>query len=348
MSRIIKYGHLIRDRDYIQDSSGCYLKVLGDNHPEGKVVSYIKYFPSNIPNRMINNKGYGYNSFVSKSFVILGEEPDRICHSNFHGGLITCTPIEKVTNVYSCRAKLKTIWNNKRQYQNHRVGKELINFLEKILEFVDINKLGITGSFLIDAETESSDIDLVCYGRDTFNKLQNIFYSSDAIIPYIGEQAQKLYKRRMVHMEPMDYDLFIKQETRKLQGLTRMEFIHINCQPLRNDEDDFFDEIKFVEIGEIQCIATITDDKQSIFTPCYYKIRVEDIIDSLFDDGRNFLKKITSLISYIGTYSCSFNTGDKIFIKGKLVKILSKDKVQYSIEISPWNTNRIFTAKLLH
>lgn len=348
MSRIIKHGHLVRDRDYIQDSSGRYLKVLGDNHPEEKIVSYVKYFPSAIPNRMINNKGYGYNSFVSKSFVVLGEEQDRICHSDYHGGLITCTPIEKITQVYSCRLKLKEIWQNKDVYQNHRVGKELINFLEEALKVVDINKLGITGSFLIGAETENSDIDLVCYGRDAILKLQKVFYSSDTVIPYVGEQAQKLYKRRMIHMEPMDYDLFVKQETRKLQGLTPVEFVHINCQPLRDDEDDFFDEIKFIEIGEIQCIATIVDDKQSIFAPCYYKIEVEDIIDSLFDDGINFAKKIKSLISYIGTYSCCFNTGDKIFIKGKLVKILSKGKAQYSIEISPWNTSRIFTAKLLH
>lgn len=348
MSRIIKLGHLIRDRDYIQDTSGRYLKVLGDNHPEGKIVSYVKYFPATIPNRTINGNGYGYNSFVSKSFVVLGEEPDRICHSDYHGGVITCTPIEKITHVYSCREKLKEILGNKSIYENHRVGKELISFLVKAIESIDINKLGVTGSFLIGAETENSDIDLVCYGLGTYNKLQNLFYNSDSVIPYMGEQAQKLYKRRMIHMEPMDYDLFVKQETRKLQGLTPVEYIHINCQPLRDDEDDFFDQVKFIEIGEIQCIATIVDEKQSVFAPCYYKINVEDIIDSLFDDGRDFSKKIKSVMSYIGTYSGCFNVGDKIFIKGKLVKILSKGEVQYSIEISPWNTSRIFTAKLLH
>lgn len=348
MSRIVKQGHLIRDRDYIKDSSGRYLKVLGDNHPEDKIVSYVKYFPSSIPNRMIKDKTYGYNSFVSKSFVVLGGEQDRICHSDYHGGLITCTPIEKVTEVYSCRLKLKEIWQNKAYHQSHRVGKELINFLEEALKVVEIEQLGITGSFLISAETDNSDIDLVCYGQDAFSSLKNLFYSSDAVIPYIGEHAQKLYKRRMIHMEPMDYDLFVKQETRKLQGLTPVEYIHINCQPLRDDEDDFFDQVKFIEIGEIQCIATIVDEKQSVFAPCYYKINVEDIIDSLFDDGRDFSKKIKSVMSYIGTYSGCFNVGDKIFIKGKLVKILSKGEVQYSIEISPWNTSRIFTAKLLH
>lgn len=42
----------IRDRDYILDSDGNYLKVVGDIHPKGCVVSYVKYFPSEYGTRL--------------------------------------------------------------------------------------------------------------------------------------------------------------------------------------------------------------------------------------------------------------------------------------------------------
>ena len=68
----------IRDRDYILDSDGNYLKVVGDVHPKGYVISYVKYFPSEFGTRIKDGKRYGYNSFVSKSFSILGGEKDRV------------------------------------------------------------------------------------------------------------------------------------------------------------------------------------------------------------------------------------------------------------------------------
>lgn len=336
---------MIFDRDYILDDQGNLLKVIGNSHPTNKVVSYVKYFPSSEGPRVINNKKYGYNTFVPKSFVILENDPDRVCFSEFHGGIVTCTPTDRIKSIFSCKEKLSYIAKNPNKYLHHRVGAELIDFIQNIYDKVDLDNLGITGSFLIDAYEDTSDIDLVSYGTDNLEELRKCF--NKYTIQYSGKYSLPLFKRRMTHMEPMDFDLLIKQESRKLQGLTKKSKIHINCQPLRKSEGDIFSNLTMFEVGNIACIAEIIDDSEGRFSPSYYKIKVLDIINSLFSGNKEFTDNLKVFISYIGSFSNNFRNGDKVYLEGKIVAIREKEKTYYGIEVTPWNSDRSFKASLL-
>lgn len=335
----------VRDRDYILDTDGNYLRIVGDYHPAGTVVSYVKYFPSVHGVRMIRNKLYGYNSFVAKSFIILKECDDRIIFSHRHGGIITTTPETKIREYFSCRKKIQQIVSQKDIYSKHPVGKYLIDFLDLITDAVDLRYVGITGSFLIGAENKNSDIDLVCYGEKTYQNLKLFFEKKTFIQRYENELANILFARRMIHMAAMDFDTLILQESRKLQGVIRGTDIHINCQPLRLDDDTSMD-LNLMEIGDISCVAQILDDSQGGYSPAYYRIEVLSIVNSIFADAQ-FKEKITVMLSFIGVFSQSFKTGDKVFLEGKLVRIIKHGKTCFGVELSPWNTDRVFKAVLL-
>lgn len=334
-----------RDRDYIKDKAGRFLRVLGDHHLDDSIASYVKYFPSDLGIRTINGKLYGYNSFVSKSFVILKECDGRIAFSHRHGGIITTTPVNEISSHYSCKNKLQHIATRRDEYLKHIVGRHLIGFIDTISSMISLNKIGITGSFLIDAQNDKSDIDLVCYGKDAYEVIKKYFQGSSFIQRYEDGLADILYTRRMMHMAPMDFDTLILQESRKLQGVVRGTGIHINCQPLREIDDCFMDFTMMV-IGEISCIAQIVDDSQGIFAPAYYEIDVVSFVNCLFNDN-SFKKRITLMISYMGDFSQVFRNGDKVFLEGKLVKIKKDGKVMFGIELSSWNTERKYKAILL-
>lgn len=333
------------DRNYIMDTDGNYLKIIGNFHPDDCVISYVKYFPSIHGHKIINNKRYGLNSFVAKSFAILGDDPSRVIFSKQHGSVVTCTPIKKIAQVFDCRAKTKEILENKEKYSSDGVGTELVSFLEKISDSVDIKNIGVTGSFLIDGNDAGSDIDLVCYGEETTNQLTDCF--KDYTIPYKNEYALSLYKRRMNHMYPMDFELFIDQENRKLQGLTPNKKIHINCQPIQKIEDDVFKNITMIEIGEIECIAKITADKYGRFAPALYSIQITDMLDSLFSTGSDFIKKVKVLVSFLGGYANCFRISDRVHLKGNLIQIAEGNNVYYGIELTPWHTSTLHRASLL-
>ncbi|HAS84757.1 MAG TPA: hypothetical protein DCS23_01635 [Candidatus Yonathbacteria bacterium] len=333
------------DRNYILDNDGNYLKIIGNFHPDGKIVSYVKYFPSQYGHKTIEDQKYSFNSIVAKSFVFLKGNPDRVCFSSHHGNIVTCTPIEKVKKIFDCREKLQEILNNKEKYLGHPVGSELIKFLDHIATKVNMGKVGITGSFLVDAFDKNSDIDLVCYGNEATTIMRECF--DKFTISYRGEFAMSLYLRRIAHMKPMNFDLLIEQENRKLQGLTQENKIHINCQPLREDENDFFEKLELIDIGEIECIAVIVDDTEGQYAPSVYKIEIIDIIQSLFSSDSNFSSKVQVFISYIGGYANSFRKGDKVYLKGGLVLIRENNKIYYGVELTPWNTDSFHQANLL-
>jgi predicted nucleotidyltransferase len=341
---------IARDRDYLVDASHTFFKVVGDYHPETLIVSYVKYFPSSFGTRLINGQRFGYNSFVPKSFTLSPHQRDRICFSPYHGGIVPCIPQAEVKTVFHCQERLQAIWQQKERYQRHPVGQELISFLEAIDDHVDIAQLGVTGSFLLDCATESSDIDLVCYGWEAYRQMDWIFHKSDVLIPYTDEAyARRLYTRRMISMAPMNFDLLLLQETRKFQGVTRHRHIHLNCQPLRNlAVQTFFADLSMVEVGEISCIAEIVDDREGIYAPALYMIRVVDILDSLFY-GEEIRHDVRAMISFMGAYANSFRKGDRVFLQGKMVQVQKSrsSEIFYGVELTPWNTSRTFRANLL-
>ena len=341
---------IARDRDYLVDTRKNILKVVGDYHPETHIVSYVKYFLSPFGTRMIDGQRFGYNSFVSKSFTLFPQQHNRVCFSSYHGGIVPCTPLTEIQAVFHCQERLQDILRQKEQYRTHAVGEDLIDFLEAIEDRVDITQLGVTGSFLLNCYTESSDIDLTCYGQDAYQQMDWAFHESGLLIPYTDEAyARRLYARRMIHMAQMNFDLLLLQEARKFQGVTRNHRVHLNCQPLRDlAVQSYFADLTMVEIGEISCIAEIVDDSEGVYAPALYGIRVVDIIDSLFY-GEEIVHDLRAMISFIGAYANSFRNGDKVFLQGKMVQMQKSNssKIFYGVELTPWNTNRIFSANLL-
>jgi predicted nucleotidyltransferase len=340
---------MFRDRDYILDNLGNFLRIVGDHHVHD-IVSYVKYFPSEYGVKIIRGKPYAFNSFVPRSLAILGESPGRIQFSSQTGTVMSVTPIHEVSQVFNCRAKVLEILESREIYLAHSVGKYLIYLLDIFGNSIDLSNIGITGSFLIDGYDDGSDIDLVCYGLDTSEAVKKIFHDSSTMSLYQGKDALPLYKRRMQHMANLDFETLIIQENRKNQGFIGTQKIHVNCQPLREDETpSIFSSFSLVEVGYISCILQIENDSEGVFAPAYYDVSVIEILDSLHVGILNLKEKVEFLICILGTYSGVFVTGDKVFVDGKLIQLTSKsyDHITYGIEISSLNNNRIFSASLL-
>lgn len=140
-----------------------------------------------------------------------------------------------------------------------RAGRDLLAIIERIISNGATDLFGITGSFLAGCFNAGSDIDLVCYGTAGYDAAQELFKVTDLIRPYMGDDLTRLYLRRAKYMAGSDFDSLIKQEQRKLQGLTPHADAHINCEPIRSDNDRAFARMYAKEIGEMTLLATVTD-----------------------------------------------------------------------------------------
>lgn len=237
-------------------------KVIGDVHPDSHYLGYVKYHPDGKGDRRLFGQTYRQNSVVSKSFGILADRPECYVYSPVLGCVITGLPRQDIAVHYSCRQALTAIHEDPGRVEGARAGRDLLAIIERVISNGAADLFGVTGSFLAGCFNARSDIDLVCYGTAGYEAAQELFKDTDLIRPYAGDDLTRLYLRRAKYMAGSDFDTLIRQEQRKLQGLTPHADAHINCEPIRSDNDRTFTRMYAKEIGEMTLLATITNHAQ--------------------------------------------------------------------------------------
>ncbi|MGH3809641.1 MAG: hypothetical protein ACRDRU_24060 [Pseudonocardiaceae bacterium] len=321
-------------------------KVIGDVHPDGHYLGYVKYHPDERGDRRLFGRTYRQNTVVSKSFGILADRPECYVYSPILGCVITGLPRQDIATHYSCRQALAAIHENPGRVRGARAGKDLLAIIAHIIEAGAAELFGVTGSFLAGCFNERSDIDLVCYGEAGYRAARELFACADLIRPYAGDDVMQLYLRRAKYMAGGSFDALIRQEQRKLQGLTVQTGAHINCEPLRSDEDHAFARMYAKEIGEMTLLATITDHAQGLATPALYLINVQIILSATVDEPEAFARRIIYLRSYLGAYTGAFRTGDIVHLSGKLVHLQDGIHSGFGIELTPWSVSKSYLANL--
>ncbi|MER5969435.1 nucleotidyltransferase domain-containing protein [Streptomyces sp. NPDC002055] len=337
----------VRDRDYLLDRSGVIFKVIGDVHPGSHWLGYVKYHPDQRGDRTLFGTTYRQNTVVSKAYGILADRPECYVYSPAIGCVITGVPCEDVVMHYSCRQALATLHETPELLDGSAVSKDLLAIIGWIADQDAGDVIGVTGSFLVGVAGPRSDIDLVCYGPRGYEAAQGLFAERSLIRPYEGEDLTRLYLRRAKYMAGSSFDMLLRQESRKLQGLTAGAGAHINCEPLRADGDRTFHDVIAQEVGQISVLARITDHREGLATPALYGIEVDTVIASTIDEPEVFARRITHLRSYLGAYTGAFREGDTVHISGRLVHIQGpKGAGGFGIELTPWSATESYLANL--
>ncbi|MER5302145.1 hypothetical protein ABT039_22180 [Streptomyces lasiicapitis] len=337
----------IRDRDYLLDRAGIIFKVIGDVHPGSHWLGYVKYYPDPRGDRTLFGRTYRQNTVVSKAFGILADRTECYVYSPAVGCVITGVPREDVVTHYSCRQALSTLYHSPELLDGSAVSKDLLAIIDWVIQAGAGDVIGVTGSFLVGAFNDRSDIDLVCYGPRGYRVAQELFAERSLIRPYEGEDQTRLYVRRAKYMAGSSFDALMRQESRKLQGLTAQAGAHINCEPLRDDSDRTFHGVTAQEVGAISVLARVTDHAQGLATPALYGIEVETVISSTIDESAVFARRITQLRSYLGAYTGAFREGDTVYLSGRLVHVQGPDgRGGFGIELTPWSAAESYLANL--
>ncbi len=260
--------------------------------------------------------------------------------------MITGVPRQDIAAHYSARTALAAIHHNPDLVAGARAGRDLLTLINRITEAGHADLFGVTGSFLVGCFNARSDIDLVCYGLTGYQAARALFADPTLVKPYTGEDLTRLYLRRAKYMAGSDFHALLRQEQRKLQGLTPHADAHINCEPLRDDHDHAFARMTAKEIGEVTLLATITDHTQGLATPALYGIKVNTILAATIDEPERFARRITHLRSYLGAYTGAFRTGDTVHVAGKLVHLQDGDHGSFGVELTPWSVSSSYLANL--
>ena len=150
------------DHDHLEDVEGNIYVVVGNTHPPGEVIAYIKYVPTST--KTIWCRGFKCYERVIRRYGVRNVVNAVVKYQNYSldpifGAKIPKIPLSRVSTIYKPTTRLYEILQSPRDQLEVQVA----NLAVTIEQYtgIPISKLGINGSILVKIHNPKySDIDL--------------------------------------------------------------------------------------------------------------------------------------------------------------------------------------------
>lgn len=272
----------LRLRDFIEDPEGrLYAVATYDNSEQAGCI--LRYIPDNNGER-VNLSGSRYHKleFEEAFAYILREKPE-------YADTVQRIPLADIRKVLKPEEEIGAIIR-----RNARVSRliSILNLPERTY--------GCTGSLLCGLENESSDIDLVVYGRTFFSarELLRFAMNKGRIDPVTDDMWDYIYRKRNPEISEDEFLLHEKRKWNRGQiDTVYFDILYTRSYKALNP----FPIVKGKSCGTVTIRALVTDASLAFDSPAVYRIHHEEI---------------TRVLSFSHTYSGQALAGELIEARG--------------------------------
>ncbi|MHA2181374.1 MAG: hypothetical protein ACXAAH_08125 [Promethearchaeota archaeon] len=320
--------------DYIETKkTSLIFDVKGLLHPHDRKICFLRFYPHPEGDRIKNGVKFRKVYNLDERYSLVNNSFPK--YSFFSKELDI-----KVQGVYN--NDIKKIYTPRDCFQELDESENISNVekCSKILCELFINKgnisrdsIGITGSVMVDLNKDDSDIDIIIYGTESSLKFQekilDIFGESNQFRKYNIDEYKSHYTWR-VGGSDISFNEFMKTEQRKLhQGKFHDHDFFIRYIKSPEDWNGNFYDHQYKNYGRIQAKVLVTNSKDSLFTPCTYKIEALEILDKETSLKDINLKKISEINSFRARFCEHAKEGETVLVEGKLEKVVFKNELEY-------------------
>lgn len=282
----------IRNKDYISVDNKLYLAVVSDELEQNRVLSWLRYIQTDSGLQKLDTQAA--ISYMQTYY------PEYVFHSAVADNELHGIPIDSISNVLLARTLIAELKQINKPDKKQTDALKLINLLEQF--DIDGRCLGITGSLLINAQTEQSDIDLLVYGRKQFFKLRacvkQLLYEKK-FTPLDEYDWQQAYQRRDCSL---DFESYCFHEQRKLNKF-KMGDTKVDISMIPDRQEQVQTNVTYTKSGLINIQATIKDDQYAYDNPARYYLDHD---------------QIQEVVVYTATYIGQAKKDEKIEVSGIL------------------------------
>jgi predicted nucleotidyltransferase len=326
-------GHLqlrSREGDFIETNDGLIFDVKGMVHPPDRVIAYLRYVPNNDGRRQrLGVKYRKVYDLAARRKLLRTKWPEYLYRDTVFNRELQGVPVANIKKHYLPTEKLAQLRRAPRLDRQQRLTVEMATVLAKEAA-IPTTKIGVSGSILVDLHTPKSDIDLVLYGsrgiRKCYSKLQSLLNTqSQGFGHYLQRDLHKLYVRRG-QSASMSYQIFSRHEQPKcLQGKYKGTEYFIRCVRDWNEWHENYGTRRYFPVGRSVVQATVSDDTESIFTPCVYRL--------VNAEATGKLRAPNAIISFRGRFCEQAHTGERIRARGSLERVVDKRRDEYNLVV---------------
>ena len=279
----------ILPRDYLITRDHLAFAVVDHGVEQQRVTCFLRYHRP-------DNSGWKKLSTRESNLLLQQTGLKYLFESKIRDAIIHGVHLDWIEEHRSAQAAIEPLCNRVTNESVMQDAADAVGYL--ISRGIEPRQLGLSGSLLIGAGTDKSDIDLVCYDDSAFERARQCFASSAGPFqPLSIDQWKRTYRRRGTTME---FDTFLRHEQRKhnkaIIGSHKIDIsLVISTPPTINGN--------WVKRGPIQCTARVTDDCMAFHTPARWKIDHPTI---------------SEVVTYSATFTGHARTGEWIVLKGLL------------------------------
>ena len=319
-----------REGDFIETSDGLIFDVKGLLHPPDRVIAYLRYVPDTRGSR--ERRGTRYRKvydLTARAKLLRARWPVYLYRDPVFNREVQAVPVDKVARHFVPSERFAEM---QRAIELDPQERSAIDMAETLVKEAGIpaSKVGVSGSILVGLHTTKSDIDLVLYGsgvaKKCFSRLQALLNTHlQGFRPYEKGDLRKLYLQRGLRSS-LTFEVFVRHERSKvLQGKFRETDYFIRCVKEEDEGEESYGDREYYPAGKATVCATISDDSDCIFTPSTYHLVRAKVTGQL--------RAPTQIVSFRGRFCEQAHTGEEIFARGTLERVVDKRSEAYRLVI---------------
>jgi predicted nucleotidyltransferase len=312
---------------FIVTKDNHIFEVKGIIHPKDRIIAYLRYAPSGNGDRS-SIEGLRYRkiySLLEREEYLKQNYPKYLWFNQSHDRILQSVPLEEIDVILNPTDALNQLRDlgphlTPLQILSISIAEELVN--RTGIEWKDI---GLTGSQLVGLASAESDIDLVVYGSGPGRLLHSFLSDNRSLIPgltrYSGQSLNKHTEFRWGKQKKW-IDVLRDIESRKvLQGLFRERDFFIRVVKLPEENSLNYGDFTYKNLGEKTVSCVISDDVNSIFTPCEYIVECNDF------------PNLAKFVSYRGRFTEHVEKEMVVKAKGRLESVMNLQSKEKHVQL---------------
>ena len=305
------------DGDTFATSEGFILNVFGYEHPEKRVIAFLKYIPSKFKelfNVRLLERTWHYGRielfraeklYTAKNYqtfleVFKRSFPDYVYHCPFRKKDVISAPLARIRHVYVPRERLQRLLRMKRLDKLQRMTLDFVDLVSNASK-VALEDFGVHGSIALNMHSQESDIDIVVYGSQNFRKVE------EAVNKLVNEGTLSyVFNNRL-------------DAARRFKGRFRDKIFMYNAVRKPEEVATKYGEYSYAPIAPVKFQCKVKDDCEAMFRPAIYKIEDYTPLNQNSSLSKEMVPE--AVVSMIGCYRNIAKKGQKIEVAGMLERV---------------------------
>jgi predicted nucleotidyltransferase len=301
-----------REGDFLESVEGLIFDVKGDIHPPDRVISFVRYVPDSRGDRKKEGRSYRKIYDLKERFSFLKEKyPHYVYFDPVFQRELQGMPLTNIKNLFYPREKFKALCDSGKRGELEESAVQLAEMLH-----IPQKAAGVSGSILVGLHTAHSDIDLVVYGEEhciqAYDRLRML--RDQDVVHQFGVDLAK--KKAQFRWGSTSKNLVKLEQKKILHGSFQQKEYFFRFLKLERKE---YNDVQYVPLHKAALKAVVTDDTDSIFTPCCY--RIED----------SSIEGVERLVSLRGRFCEQVKKGDTITARGTVEKVCTPKREYYQM-----------------